>query len=52
MAHTHCLNCVDYNDIQRLERIEQDNAAELGVEEFKFDTNEKMLMAIRSGVIG
>ena len=51
IAHSHCLNCVDYNDIKRLEQIEQDTAAELGVEEFKFDTNEKMLMAIRSGVI-
>jgi ferredoxin--NADP+ reductase len=51
VAHSHCLNCVDYNDIKRLEQIEQENAAELGLEEFKFDTNEKMLMAIRSGVI-
>ena len=51
IAHSHCLNCVDYNDIKRLEQIEQDTAAELGLEEFKFDTNEKMLMAIRSGVI-
>lgn len=51
IAHSHCLNCVNYEDIKRLEQIEQENAAELGLEEFKFDTNEKMLMAIRSGVI-
>ena len=38
-------------DIQLLEHIEQEKAAELGLEEFKFDTNEKMLMAIRSGLI-
>ena len=50
-ALMHCLNCVDYADIQLLERIEQEKAAELGLEEFKFDTNEKMLMAIRSGLI-
>lgn len=50
-ALMHCLNCVDYNDIQLLERVEQEKAAELGLEEFKFDTNEKMLMAIRAGLI-
>jgi len=50
-ALMHCSNCVDYADIQLLERIEQEKAAELGLEEFKFDTNEKMLMAIRSGLI-
>ncbi len=50
-ALMHCLNCVDYADIQLLERIEQEKAVELGLEEFKFDTNEKMLMAIRSGLI-
>ncbi len=51
IAHSHCLNCVDYEDIKRLEQIEQENAAERGLEEFKFDSNEKMLMAIRSGMI-
>ena len=50
-ALMHCSNCVDYADIQLLERVEQEKAAELGLEEFKFDTNEKMLMAIRSGLI-
>ena len=50
-ALMHCSNCVDYADIQLLERIEQEKAAELGFEEFKLDTNEKMLMAIRSGLI-
>jgi ferredoxin--NADP+ reductase len=50
-AHKLCLNCVDYEDIQRLEEIEQMKAQELGWEEYKFDTNEKMLVAIRSGVI-
>lgn len=51
IAQAHCLNCVDYEDIKRLEQIEQENAAARGLEEFRFDTNEKMLMAIRSGVI-
>jgi ferredoxin--NADP+ reductase len=50
-ALMHCLNCVDYNDIQLLERVEQEKAVELGLEEFKYDTNEKMLMAIRAGLI-
>jgi ferredoxin--NADP+ reductase len=50
-ALMHCSNCVDYADIQLLESIEQEKAAEMGLEEFKFDTNEKMLMAIRSGLI-
>ncbi len=30
-ALMHCLNCVDYADIQLLERIEQEKAAELGL---------------------
>lgn len=50
-AHRHCLNCVDYEDIKRLEQAEEQKAAELSMEEYKFDTNEQMLVAIRSGLI-
>lgn len=51
VAHGYCLNCVNYEDVKRLEQIEQQNAEELGLEEFKFETNAEMLMAIRSGTI-
>lgn len=51
LAHRHCLNCVDYEDVMRLEAVEGLKAAEMGVEEFKFESNEQMLMAIRSGLI-
>jgi hypothetical protein len=37
---------VRYSDIQRLEVMEQAEAEQLGVEEFKMSTNEEMLAAM------
>lgn len=38
---------IPYSEIQKLEKIEQEQAQKLGLEEFKFSSNEEMLAAIK-----